>query len=161
METGQTEIRRAVRSDIPKLEELLLEVLNIHAAGRPDIFIPDTTKYSRDELEEMLRDPMRPVFVITDETHTVAGYAMCEIHRRMHSSNMTDIITLFIDDLCVSKTKRGMHYGARLYEAVKDYARSIHAYHITLNVWTCNPGAVAFYETIGLKPMEYVMEEIL
>ena len=46
-------------------------------------------------------------------------------------------------------------------DAVKEYALSIGAYHITLNVWTCNPSAIAFYESIGLSKMEYIMEEIL
>ena len=31
-------------------------------------------------------------------------------------------------------------------------------YNITLNVWSCNPGAVKFYETMGLKPQKIGME---
>ncbi len=155
------QVRRAQEKDIPELERMLLQVLNIHAAGRPDIFIPDTTKYSEEELKHMLKDEQTPVFVAVDESDTAAGYAMCVVQKRLHSSNMTDITTLFVDDICVDASKRHMHVGSLLYDAVKEYARSIGAYHITLNVWTCNPGAVSFYEKLGLSRMEYVMEEIL
>lgn len=155
------QVRRAQEKDIPELERMLLQVLNIHAEGRPDIFIPDTTKYSEEELRDMLKNEQTPVFVAADENDTAVGYAMCVVQKRLHSSNMTDITTLFVDDICVDETKRHMHVGSLLYEAVKEYAKSIGAYHITLNVWTCNPDAVSFYEKLGLSRMEYVMEEIL
>ena len=43
-------IRRAQEKDIPRLIELLEQVLLIHADIRPDIFIPGTTKYTNEEL---------------------------------------------------------------------------------------------------------------
>ena len=54
-------IRRANEKDIPRLIELLEQVLQIHADIRPDIFIPGTTKYTEDELKEMLKDDTKPV----------------------------------------------------------------------------------------------------
>lgn len=56
-------IRRANEKDIPRLIELLEQVLQIHADIRPDIFIPGTTKYTEDELKEMLKDDTKPVYV--------------------------------------------------------------------------------------------------
>ena len=45
-------IRDAKEKDIPRILELLKQVLQIHADIRPDIFIPGTTKYTIDELRE-------------------------------------------------------------------------------------------------------------
>lgn len=39
-------IRRAEEKDIPKVIELLNQVLELHAVIRPDIFISGTTKYT-------------------------------------------------------------------------------------------------------------------
>lgn len=39
-------IRKAEPRDIPRILELLLQVLEVHAAGRPDLFKSGTTKYS-------------------------------------------------------------------------------------------------------------------
>ena len=153
-------VRRAQEQDIPRLIDLLHQVLDLHAKGRGDIFRPGTTKYNPDQLREMLKDETAPIFVLTDETGTVQGYAMCMVEQS-DSENLWPRTTVFIDDLCVDERCRGKHYGMQLYEAVKAYAKSIDAYHITLNVWTCNPDAIAFYQKIGLKPMKEVMEEIL
>ena len=153
-------VRRAEEKDIPFLKTLLMEVLNIHAQGRPDIFVPNTTKYTDEELVKMISDPRTPIFVY-DEDGTVLGYAFCIYKERAHSNNMTDIRTLFIDDLCVDAAARGKHVGESLYHYVKDYARANGFYHVTLNVWSFNEKAIGFYEAMGLKPMEYVMEEVL
>ncbi|MDD6369353.1 GNAT family N-acetyltransferase [Galactobacillus timonensis] len=153
-------VRKAEEKDIPVLKTLLMEVLNIHAQGRPDIFVPNTTKYTDEELVKMISDPKTPIFVY-DEDGTVLGYAFCIYKERAHSNNMTDIRTLFIDDLCVDAAARGKHVGESLYHYVKDYARANGFYHVTLNVWSFNEKAIGFYEAMGLKPMEYVMEEVL
>ena len=47
-------IRKAEEKDIPRILELLEQVLQIHADIRPDIFIPGTTKYTVSELTELL-----------------------------------------------------------------------------------------------------------
>ncbi len=153
-------VRRAQERDIPKILDLLLQVLNIHAEGRPDLFIPNTTKYTVDELKVMIRDDNAPIFV-ADEDGEVLGYAFTVIQRRLHNNNMTDIKTLFIDDLCVDENTRGKHVGRQLFDYVKEYARAEDVYHITLNVWSFNDPAIGFYEKVGLKPMETVMELIL
>ena len=64
-------IRKAEERDIPRIIELLGQVLQIHADIRPDIFIPDTTKYTVDELTELLKNEekryllqqTKPIFV--------------------------------------------------------------------------------------------------
>ena len=74
---------------------------------------------------------------------------------------LTDIKTLYIDDICVDENARRQHVGKRLYAAVLAYARETGCYNVTLNVWTCNPGAQAFYESCGMKPQKTGMETVL
>lgn len=153
--------RMAEEKDIPALQKLLMEVLNIHAEGRPDLFIPDTTKYTAEELKAMICDPLTPVFVAVDDNDEVQGYAMTIIRKRVHDNNMTDVKTLFIDDLCVEQNSRGHHTGRTLYDAVCNYAKENGFYNVTLNVWSFNEPAIGFYRSMGMQPMEYVMETIL
>ena len=56
-------IRKAEERDIPRIIELLGQVLQIHADIRPDIFIPGTTKYTVDELKELLKNKENPIYV--------------------------------------------------------------------------------------------------
>lgn len=154
-------IRQAEEKDIPGIRELLRQVLNLHAQGRPDLFIPERTKYTDDELKAMLKDPTLPIFVYIDEQGQMLGYAFCQLQHRLHANNMTNITTLFVDDICVDEKARGRDIGKALYEYVRSYARGKGCYHITLNVWSFNTHAQGFYEKMGMKPMETVMEEIL
>ena len=48
-------IRKAEEKGIPRIMELLGQVLELHADFRPDIFIPGITKYTVTELAELLK----------------------------------------------------------------------------------------------------------
>ena len=74
---------------------------------------------------------------------------------------ITDIKTLYIDDLCVDESLRGRGIGRELYEAALSLARESGCYNLTLNVWSCNPSAMRFYEAQGLVPQKVCMEKIL
>ena len=74
-------VRKAEGKDIPRIMELLKQVNNVHAAGRPDLFIPNKTKYTEDDLESIICDPSTPVFVGAGENDNVLGYAFCCIKR--------------------------------------------------------------------------------
>ena len=154
-------IRRAEPKDLPRVNELLLQVLTIHAEGRPDIFIPGTKKYTDDELLALYRDDSRPLFVCTGTEDRVLGYAFCIFQRHERDNILTDIKTLYIDDLCVDEPARGAHVGTALYRFVTDFAKESGCYNVTLNVWAGNDSAKAFYEKCGLKPQKYGMETIL
>ena len=154
-------IRRANEKDIPRLMELLEQVLQIHADIRPDIFIPGTTKYTEDELKEMLKDDTKPVYVAADENDVCLGYAFCQLKQQPFSNNMVPFTSLFIDDLCVDAKTRGQHVGESLFEYVKGEAKRLGCYEVTLNVWAGNTSAEKFYEKMGLKTKERQMEYIL
>lgn len=153
-------IRRAEERDIPAIDKLLFEVHKVHSDVRPDLFKAGAKKYTDGELKEILTDAKTPVFV-AQKDGKVLGYAFC-IHKQfIDDNNMTDIKTLYIDDLCVDEAARGEHIGRALYEYVLDYAKKSGCYNLTLNVWADNVNAVKFYEKIGLKVQKIGMEAIL
>ena len=154
-------IRRAEARDLPRVNALLHQVLTVHAEGRPDIFIPGTKKYTDEELLALFKDDSRPIFVSTDENDVAEGYAFCILEETKNANNLRDMLTLYIDDICVDASARGKGVATGLYEYVRKYAKEIGCYHITLNVWTCNPGARKFYEKMGMLPLKTVMEDIL
>ena len=154
-------IRRAETSDIPSVLHLLSQVLEVHAKIRPDIFLSGTTKYTAEELDAILRDETKPVWVAADENGQVLGYAFCQIREQPFSNTMVPFTSLFIDDFCVEEQARGQHVGRRLFEYVKDEAKRLGCYEVTLNVWEGNDSALRFYRAMGLRPKETQMELIL
>lgn len=154
-------IRRATADDIPGLVRLLEQVLAVHHNGRPDLFKSGVRKYTDGELTALLADDTRPVFAAVDDNDYMLGYAFCVFQQHLNNNILTDIRTLYIDDLCVDENCRGQHIGARLYEYVLNYARESGCYNVTLNVWSLNKSAMAFYKKMGLKPQKIGMETIL
>ncbi|MCR4566893.1 MAG: GNAT family N-acetyltransferase [Pseudobutyrivibrio sp.] len=153
-------VRRAIIGDIPRILELLVQVDMVHHNGRPDIFKGPATKYNAKELEAIIADDSTPVFVFEDGG-VIKGHAFC-IHKQVvDDSVLTDIKTLYIDDICVDEAFRGQKVGNALYDYVINYARECGCYNVTLNVWSCNPGAMKFYETMGMVPQKIGMEKLL
>ena len=154
-------VRKATEKDIPKILDLLVQVDMVHHNGRPDIFKGPATKYNEEELKTIIHNEETPVFVCTDENDIPLGHAFCVHKQVVGDSVLTDIRTLYIDDICVDKDARGKHVGKTLYDYVIAYAKKQGFYNVTLNVWTCNQAAMRFYEAMGLKPQRIVMETIL
>lgn len=153
-------IRRAEKKDIDGINKLLRQVLDIHHRSRPDIFKSGAKKYVDYELEAIMKDEMRPIFVALEDERVV-GYVFCVFVQHNDDNILTDIRTLYIDDLCVDESDRGNHIGSELYSFVHDFARVSGCYNITLNVWSCNESAYKFYEKCGFLPQKTVMEKIL
>ena len=170
-------VRRAEEKDTDGILKLLVQVDMVHHNGRPDLFKGPATKYNAKELSEIIKDDTTPVFVcvdndkqvpeggsdITEEINgeKVLGHAFC-IHRQIRDNSvMTDVRTLYIDDICVDENERGKHIGKLLYDSVLEYAKEEGFYNITLNVWSCNQGEVKFYEAMGLKKQKIGMEMII
>ncbi len=154
-------VRFACEKDIPQMDSLLYQVERVHQQGRPDLFKEGAKKYTDNELKDMLKDKTKPIFAAVDENDVMKGYAFCVFQEHKDDNVLTDIKTLYIDDLCVDENCRGQHIGSVLYEAVKKFAKEQGCYNVTLNVWECNPSARKFYEKAGLKPYKIGMEVIL
>lgn len=154
-------IRRVKEEDADGVLKLLVQVNNVHSKNRPDLFIKDKTKYTRDELLVLMKDDNCPIFVAVDEKEQVLGYAFCVYQSHVEDNNFPDIVTMYIDDICVDENCRGRHVGIALYEYVKTYAKENGCYNVTLNVWDKNDAAMAFYEKCGFHIQKYGMEVIL
>ncbi len=153
-------IRRAENKDIDGLNRLLFQVCMVHHIGRPDLFACGGKKYTDEQLMEIIKNDNTPIFVAVDENDYMLGYSFCIINQ-YNEPHLAKIKTLYIDDLCVDENIRGQHIGKQLYDFVLKFAKEIGCYNVTLNVWTCNEGAMKFYEKCGLKPQKIGMEYIL
>ena len=153
-------IRFATENDIPRLGDLLRQVCLVHHKGRPDLFNVGR-KYTDEELVMLLQDSARPILVAVDDTDRVTGYCFCVYQQPAPGGALKPVKTLYIDDLCVDETVRGKGIGRQLYEAALAMAKENGCYNLTLNVWSCNPSALKFYERMGLVPQKICLEKLL
>ena len=150
-------IRKAEHRDIPGMIELLKQVGQVHHLGRPDLFRAGAQKYSEADLEILLEDENRPIF-IAQEDGQVLGYGFCILKVTKNDPVLSDQTTLYIDDLCVDENCRGKHIGKAIYHHIVNYAKTLGCDSVTLNVWAFNESAKGFYESLGMKPQKIGME---
>ena len=153
-------IRKATHNDIPRILELLSQVNDVHAEGRPDFFIKGKRKYNEEDLLKIINDDTTPVFVC-EENDDIKGYAFCVIQDLSQCDNLRPDKSLYIDDICVDENYRRHGVGKKLYEHVVQFAKEEKCFNITLNVWAKNPGAQAFYESMGMTVQKVCMEQII
>ena len=152
-------IRLATTNDIPRLLELLHQVNMVHYERRPDIFKPHTTKYNAEQLQDLLLQPDKAIFVYEDEG--VQGYAFVQMEDMHDDILLQDMRTLYIDDICVDEQARGKHVGKQLFDHVRAYAEKLGCGAITLNVWEGNDAAMAFYRKLGMSVRKTCMEMMI
>ncbi len=153
-------IRLAEPRDIPGIIALLHQVGDVHNQIRPDIFRSNALKYTPQQLEDLLRDETKPIFVC-DEDGFVAGYCFC-VRKAFHDHEIfTDRTEFYIDDLCVDEAHRNQGIATALFDHAVRYAKQHHYDALTLNVWCGNDSAMNFYEKAGLKPRNIMMEKKL
>lgn len=158
---GTAMIRRAEVKDIPGINNLLAQVLLIHHNGRADLFKEIGQKYTEEELADLIKKTIDPIFVYEDENGKILGHCFCQNIDHKEGPSCYAYKSLYIDDLCIDENARGKHIGKEMYEYVKTFARENGYYNVTLHAWECNPDAVGFYNHIGMKVQQYTMEEIL
>jgi len=154
-------VRKAAKADINSIMDLLHQVLEVHHAGRPDIFKSGVTKYTEDELTEIIASPKTPVLVAVDENENVCGHAFCVLKKSGENAVLVDNKTMYIDDICVHESHRGQGIGKLLCTAAQRLAEEKGCHNVTLNVWCANEGAVEFYKAMGFNPQRITMEKLL
>ena len=153
------DIRFAQKQDIDGIIALLKQVGQVHHEGRPDIFRSGAQKYDAAQVLSML-GTSNPIFVAVEDG-TVLGYGFCQQKAYENDPVIADHRELYIDDICVDESARGKGVGKAIYGEICRYAKEAGCYNVTLNVWSCNPGAMKFYEKLGLVPQKIGMEQVL
>lgn len=151
------EICRAEKTHILGMIELLRQVGQVHHEGRPDLFRAGAQKYNEEELEAILADETRPVFVAC-QAEKVLGYGFCILKETKDSTVLCDHKSLYIDDLCVDESCRGQHIGTMIYTRIAEYAGKLGCDSVTLNVWAFNESAMGFYRSLGMRDRNIYME---
>ena len=153
-------IRRAKIDDINAVNNLLSQVLEVHAKGRPDIFKTGTKKFSDEELVELINNDDKPIFVY-EENGEAIGYVFIEYEIKENSHSKQDRKDLFIEDFCVDEKHRRKGIATKLFRFCEELSLKEKCNSITLNVWHLNNEAIKFYEKMGMTPLRTIMEKLV
>ena len=146
-------IRRLTEQDAQAVSELIITTIRISNVG----------DYSAELMEELVKTqtPEHVMqraswthFYVAEDAGAIIGCGA--IGPYWGKEDESSLFSIFVRPDC-----QGKGVGRALYEHILSFAREKGAYNVTLNVWSCNPGAMAFYEKLGLVPYKVGMEKIL
>ncbi len=150
-------IREAELRDLDDIINLLHQVLDVHYDALPHLFKENSVKYSKDELEKIIKEEIIKIFVFCLDDKVV-GHLFCLIQDEKETNNQKTRRFLFIDDLCVDYQYRHQGIGDKLFNYAKDYAIKNKCDSILLNVYSKNINALCFYEKMGMNELKRTYE---
>ncbi len=154
-------IRPAAAKDGERIAELLLYIASYHSSRRPDIYNEGAAaKYTADDVRAIIADENNRVLAATVDGELV-GYTISKVKTVSGNTLLRRRRIYYIDDFCVDPRCQRLGIGKALFAAAKENARELSCNMLELNVWECNPEAIAFYKACGMKTQRRQMEMTL
>ncbi|HYG57135.1 MAG TPA: GNAT family N-acetyltransferase [Symbiobacteriaceae bacterium] len=147
-------IRRAVSDDVEALALLYVAFHNFHARGVPSRLQPvaGVDDRLRDAVRAILADDQAAVFVACVDG-AVTGFA--EVYRQEAKADPAVVSRTYghLQSLMVAEPARRQGLGARLMEAVHQWAGENGLPELELDIWEFDEGPLEFYQSLGYTTM--------
>jgi ribosomal protein S18 acetylase RimI-like enzyme len=143
-------VREATEADADSISSLNSDVQAAHASAVPWLFKPaGPGTFAPDVVAELLDEPGNLVFIAEVESSSPAGYVYAEIIDRPETSFNYAYQMIYIHHVSVRPMLRRQGVGRALLEAVQAEASKRDIHMISLDVWTFNDAARAFFSRSG------------
>jgi ribosomal protein S18 acetylase RimI-like enzyme len=152
-------IREALASDYTEINNLVLEVHDLHVQNRPDVYINVETPMMRKDFDDLLYANDTKLFVVEDTSNeSLLAYSIVKIIAPRSIRIFVPVKSVYIDDFCVRSSHQKNGIGRFLFQHIVEYAKAEGASSIQLTVWDFNRGAIKFYEALGMSTRNRRME---
>ena len=148
-------VRRAQAADADAISALNAQVLQLHAAARPDFFKTpsDATFPPALAVEWMARPEL--VFFVAEAEGQVVGYLMVELGQLAEGASTRPLKRANIHHLVVEQSARRQGAGAALLRTARTWAQDNGADLVVLDVWAFNAAAQRFFAGQGFAPFTH------
>ncbi len=130
-------IRRAVKKDKSKINELFIEMLQTVYDEK------NATGYEEGYLDHFF-DNHGDWICVTEINSSIVAYLSIEVHREQENF-------IYLDDLSVSEKYRGHGIGTELIKTAERFAEKMGVSIITLHVEKSNQSALKLYKRLGFS----------
>lgn len=140
-------LQLATVGDWDEVRRLSVQIHDLHAAWRPDIYFHSETPYPKEQYLDDIRK--RLVYVAKIDT-VVVGYVVLSFVTKEGPGTIT-CKSLRLDSICVDQGLRGHGIGKQMVEEVRALARAFGCRQLLLGVHPENDRAVGFYQKCGFQ----------
>ena len=135
----------ARRSDWETVNRLSVQVHDLHASWRPDIYYHSEEPYPYEAFLEDIQNRMVYVAKLQQE---VVGYVVLRILKKDGPGTVEQSL-LRLESICVDQSLRGHGIGKAMVADVRALARAFGCSGVILGVHPENDDAVGFYQKCG------------
>lgn len=135
----------AKESDFEAVKRLSVQIHDLHAGWRPDLYCRSEEPYPR---EKFLEDIKNRLVYTAKVSGVVAGYVTLSIQDKGGPGIVSHRV-MRVDSICVDETVRGQGIGKAIAEDVRALARAFGCREVVLSVHPENDDAVFFYQKCG------------
>ena len=135
----------ATLADWGEINRISAQVAELHTAWRPDLFRNADISYTKEYLEELIRE--KSVFVAKQDGITL-GYTAFWIWETNGPCSVPRKV-LSINDFCVDEPARNHGIGTQMMAELRILAKAFGCSDLQLTVYPQNDAAVAFYQKCG------------
>lgn len=140
-------LQLARESDWEAIKRLSVQIHDLHAAWRPDLYFHCDEPYPRENFLEDIRNRM----VYTAKFGgVVAGYVILSILQK-GGPGTVEYKAMRLDSICVDEAVRGQGIGKVMVSDVRALARAFGCREVILSVHPENDLAVGFYQKCGFR----------
>lgn len=149
-------IRKMTKADISEVSVLMAALHRTHREFRPDIYIETDKPFVDSDLLRGIDDPER-IILVAESDKSIAGFCMV-INKTPQNPLCFNRKIAFIEAIYVRDDMRRCGIGSTLYTAAFDKAKKDGADSIELIVSSFNKNALCFYEQMGMRVKNNVLE---
>lgn len=135
----------AREQDWEAVKRLSVQIHDLHAAWRPDIYYHSDEPFPKDAFLEGIRERLVYVAKLGDQ---VVGYVTLTLMNRGGPGSHV-YKAMRLDSICVDEALRGRGIGKMMVADVRALAKAFGCRELLLGVHPENDGAVAFYQKCG------------
>jgi len=138
-------LQLARESDWESVRRLSVQIHDLHAVWRPDIYYHCDEPYPKSVFQEDIRNRLVYVAKLED---LVIGYVVLSITEK-NGPGTVSVKQMRIESICVEELLRGRGIGREIITDVRALAVAFGCQDLTLGVHPENDAAVGFYQKCG------------
>ena len=147
-------LKLAKESDWEAVRRLSVQIHDLHAVWRPDIYFSCDEPYPR---ERFLEDIQNRMVYVAESRGVIVGYVILAVLNKGGAGTHEKKL-LRLESIVVDKAARGQGIGKKMMADVCDLANAFGCGELILGVHPENESALAFYEKCGFRIRTIQME---
>lgn len=148
--TASTLVRPARLADFLAIDAMWVLVNRMHVEAHPEQLRLLDSAHRQKHFEDLLATESARVFV-AEQGGEIAGFIAVRARDAPPVPALVPRTTAYVDIIAVDERIRSQGLGRLLMTTAIDWARSNGIGELELDVFDWNTGAIAFYETLGMR----------